>query len=67
MPTSVKREDVQRLLTSGASLVEVLPDKEYEEEHIPGAIHISLEEMNIQTTGQLGRDQPIVVYCWDYQ
>ena len=67
MPTSLERDEVQRLLAAGASLVEVLPDKEYEEEHIPGAVHISLKEMNIQTTRELRRDQPIVVYCWDYQ
>ena len=67
MPTSVERDDVQRLLTSGASLVEALPEEGYEEEHLPGAIHIALKELNAETTRQLARDRPVIVYCWDYQ
>jgi len=39
MPTDATRADVQRLLTEGAQLVEVLPPAEYEEEHLPGAIN----------------------------
>ena len=67
MPISLEREDVQRLLASGASLVEVLPKEEYAEEHLPGAIHIALKELDAETTRQLARDRPVIVYCWDYQ
>lgn len=35
MPTEISRDDVQRLTTSGAHLVEVLPPEEYQQEHLP--------------------------------
>jgi rhodanese-related sulfurtransferase len=67
MPTAVDRARVQQLLRDGAQLVEVLPRAEYEDEHLPGAINIPLKELNGETTRQLRRGQPVVVYCHDYQ
>src|SRR5436309_8575691 len=64
---SIRRDEVRRLLTEGAQLVEVLPREEYEEEHIAGAINIPLKELNRQTALQLDRSRPVVVYCHDYQ
>ena len=64
---SIRRDEVRRLLTEGAQLVEVLPREEYEEEHIAGAINIPLKELNRQTAMQLDRSRPVVVYCHDYQ
>jgi rhodanese-related sulfurtransferase len=40
MPSPVTREQVQQLVEAGAQLVEVLPRDEYEEEHLPAAIHL---------------------------
>jgi rhodanese-related sulfurtransferase len=65
MPASIEREDVQRLLTEGAQLVEVLPRAEYEEEHLPGAMNIPLKELDHETTGQLDRERAVIVYCYD--
>jgi rhodanese-related sulfurtransferase len=67
MPKSVDREEVRRLIDEGAQLVEVLPEGEYEEEHLPGAINIPLKELNRESASRLERGTPIVVYCWDYQ
>jgi rhodanese-related sulfurtransferase len=67
MPTAVDRDDVQRLVAAGAQLVEVLPQPEYEEEHLPGAINLPLKELNRETAKQLDRDRPVIVYCNDYQ
>jgi rhodanese-related sulfurtransferase len=67
MPTSVDRDDVRRLLAAGAQLVEVLPAAEFEEEHLPGAINIPLKELDRETTRQLERERPVIVYCHDYQ
>lgn len=67
MPRPVTREDVQRLVADGAQLLEVLPQAEYEEEHLPGAINIPLKELNRETALQLKRDRPVIVYCHDYQ
>ena len=63
----LRRDEVQRLLAEGAQLVEVLPRPEYEEEHLPGAINIPLKELNRETASVLRRDQPVIVYCHDYQ
>jgi rhodanese-related sulfurtransferase len=67
MPTPVDRDDVQRLFAAGAQLVEVLPAAEFEEEHLPGAINIPLKELDRETTRQLERERPVIVYCHDYQ
>ncbi len=67
MPNPIDRDGVRRLLEAGAQLVEVLPAKEYQEEHLPGAINIPLKELNFNTTAALRRDRPVIVYCYDYQ
>ena len=67
MPTAIDRSGLQQLLSDGAQLIEVLPEAEYEDEHLPGAINIPLKEPNAETTRQLRRGQPVVVYCHDYQ
>ena len=65
MPTDICREDVRRLIGDGALLVEVLPAEEYEEEHLPDAINIPLKALDANSTAQLDRSRPVVVYCWD--
>jgi rhodanese-related sulfurtransferase len=66
MPTAIGREEVQRLVESGAQLVEVLPRAEYDEEHLPGAIHLPLKTLTSETAGlALDRSRPVIVYCWD--
>ncbi len=63
MPTIVNIDDVQRMVAEGAQLVEVLPDKEYGEEHLPGAINLPLKTLGAQATARLQRDRPVIVYC----
>lgn len=67
MPTPIERDDVQRLVAEGAQLVEVLPEAEYEDEHLPGAINIPLKRLDHETTRQIDRDRPVIAYCYDYQ
>ena len=67
MPTPIDREDVQRLVAGGAQLVEVLPAEEYSEEHLLGALNIPVKTLGAETTAQLDRGRPLIVYCWDYQ
>jgi len=57
---------VQELLQGGAQLLEVLPREEYEEMHLPDAIHIPLKELDRDRAAELiDRGRPVVVYCWD--
>ena len=66
MPKTVDTDGVRRLADAGAQLVEVLPRSEYEEEHLPGAISIPLEELH-DRAGELDPSRPVLVYCYDYQ
>lgn len=67
MPTFIDRREVQRLTKQGAQLVEVLPQDEYEDEHLPGAINIPLKTLTRDTTSRLDRNQPVITYCNDHQ
>lgn len=66
MPKEVGLDEVRLLVDQGAQLVEVLPPREYEEEHLPGAINIPLKTLDRESTARLDKDRPVVVYCWDY-
>jgi rhodanese-related sulfurtransferase len=67
MPKEIEIDEVRPLLDAGAQLVEVLPEAEYEEEHLPGSINIPLKQMTEEAAARLDRDRPVIVYCWDYQ
>ena len=66
MPKEATREQVQEVLAQGAQVVDVLPRDEYDTQHLPGALSIPIREMTAGTVSGLRRDQPVVVYCWDY-
>jgi rhodanese-related sulfurtransferase len=66
MPKDVGLEEMQRLVDEGARVVEVLPPREYAEEHLPGAVNIPLKTLNEATASRLDQRRPLVVYCWDY-
>ena len=65
MARTVDLPGVRELLDRGAQLVEVLPQEEYDELHLPGAINVPLKELDPQAAGRLDRERPVVVYCWD--
>lgn len=68
MPTAIDRNEVQRLIRDErAQLVEVLPQAEYQQEHLPGAINLPLKTLDAETTRRLERERPVIVYCHDYQ
>ena len=56
---------LRELLDAGAQLVEVLPEPEFTEEHLPGAINIPLKHLDRETVSSLDRSRAVVVYCWD--
>ena len=67
MPTVIDRRRVQELMQRGAQLVEVLGPKEYEAEHLPGAINIPLRVLARETINRLDARRPVIPYCHDYQ
>ena len=46
-------------------LIEVLPQSEYAEEHLPGSINIPLKSLTRDAVVDLDTLAPTVVYCWD--
>jgi rhodanese-related sulfurtransferase len=65
MATGILLDELQRLLADGAQLVEVLPEREYAEAHLPGAVNIPLKQLDADSAGVLDRERAVVVYCWD--
>lgn len=54
-------------MKEGAQLVEVLPQEDYEDEHLPGAINIPLKTLTRETASRIDRNRPVITYCDDYQ
>ena len=68
MPIPIDTPTLQELIASGAQLVEVLPHKEYDQEHLPGAINLPLTDLTAEkAVATLDRGLPVVAYCFDYQ
>ena len=67
MPKIIDRDEVRRLVTEeDAQFVEVLPRREYEQEHPVGAMNIPLKDLNAATAARLDRRRPVITYCHDY-
>ncbi len=67
MLIDIGRFQILQLTRAGAQLVDVLPTKEYEQEHLPGAISIPLKQLDRNTIAPLDRDRAVIVYCHNYQ
>jgi len=65
MPRSIERAEVQKLAGGRTRFVEVLPAREYEKNHLPGAIHLPLRQLETLARPTLDPARPVVVYCWD--
>jgi phage shock protein E len=65
LATPVDLLELERMLSRGAQLVEALPEAEYKEGHLPGAISLPLRELTRERAAALNPDQPVIVYCWD--
>jgi rhodanese-related sulfurtransferase len=67
MPRVIDLDGVRRLVDDSAQLLDVMSRAEYEDSHLPGAMHISLKELDAQTAAGLDRGRPVITYCSDYQ
>jgi rhodanese-related sulfurtransferase len=65
MAKKIDADRVQELLSEGAYLLEVLPEDEYREQHLRGALHVPLKQLDAGAVSMLSRDRPVIVYCWD--
>lgn len=65
MAREIDREQVRRLMEQRAQIVDVLPAREYGEEHLPGAINLPLRRIEAEASQVLDRSRPVVVYCAD--
>jgi phage shock protein E len=65
MATPIAIAELRRLLAEDAQLVEVLPEDEFAEAHLPGAINIPLKALTADTTASLDKQRAVIVYCWD--
>ena len=63
MPTSIDRHELQRLVEQDSGqLVEVLPEAEYAEAHLPAAVNIPLRDISVQSTAGLNKAAPVIIY-----
>jgi len=54
---------IEELISSGAVVVDVRTEEEFEEEHYPNAICIPVNEIT-QRANEIGqKDTPVVLYC----
>lgn len=65
MTSAIDANRLRELLAAGAQLVEVLPEAEYREEHLPDAINIPLKQLDATSAQQLDPARAVIVYCWD--
>jgi rhodanese-related sulfurtransferase len=65
MAIGISLPQLQQLVADGAQLVEVLPEREYTDAHLPGAVNIPLKRLEAQSVAALDRDRAVIVYCWD--
>jgi phage shock protein E len=65
MAHEVDREEVRRLMKQGAQIIDVLPTREYGEDHLPGAVNLPLRRIEVEARRALDPSRPIVVYCAD--
>jgi hypothetical protein len=64
-PVEVSLERLREIVASGAQLVEVLPAKEFHEEHLPDAVSLPLKEFIRERVAVLDATRAVVVYCWN--
>ena len=65
MTHDINRDEVRRLIEQDAQIVDVLPTREYSEDHLPGAINLPLRKIETEAIRALDPSRPVVVYCAD--
>lgn len=66
MSQFISREDLKTLIASGKkhTIVEALPRKDYEAEHLPGAINVPHDEVQVAASRLIpDKSGRVIVYC----
>lgn len=61
-PPEVGLDELEAALAEGAVLIDVRMPEEYEDMHVPGAIHMPLSELSARSN-EIPRDQRVYVIC----
>jgi rhodanese-related sulfurtransferase len=61
-PKEISRAEAREMLENGAQLVDVRADHEWEAGHLPGAVHIPLDELS-ERAAEIDKDRPVILYC----
>ena len=61
----IESDEAKILVSSGALLLDVRTEDEFNDSHIPGAVFLPYDEINAASAAKLIKtlDTPIVVYC----
>ncbi len=62
VPNEISRAEAREMLDQGAQLIDVRADHEWEAGHLPGAVHITLDELPARVE-EIDRDRPVILYC----
>jgi rhodanese-related sulfurtransferase len=65
MTTRVDAVQARELIAGGIRLVDVLPARIFEQEHLPGADNLPLETFEPSQVSGWDRAAPVLVYCFD--
>lgn len=60
---SVKPSEAQELLSSGATLLDVRENSEWNAGHVPGSVHVPVKNVSAQAPKRLPKGRPVVVAC----
>lgn len=60
---SVKPDEAMQMLRSGATLLDVRENPEWNAGHIPGAVHVPVKNVSSQAIKRLPKGRPVVVTC----
>ncbi len=66
MQTITKEELKKKMDNREVTVIEVLSKESYNKGHIRGAINIPLEKIGKEARERFDKDEPLVVYCSNY-
>lgn len=60
---SVKPDEAMEMLRSGATLLDVRENAEWNAGHVPGAVHVPVKNVAAQALKRLPKGRPVIVTC----